>query len=151
MTGAELAHRFGVSRQIIVQDIAILRASGEQVLATPQGYLIPKAEQRPVVCAVVACRHLREQIEEEIGLVVDRGGMVRDVIVEHPVYGEMRGNLMIASRRDLNLFLEKLGKTDARPLSHLTDGVHLHTIEAPSEDILEEIITALCDAGFLVK
>ncbi|MDW7651798.1 MAG: transcription repressor NadR [Bacillota bacterium] len=150
VTGTDLAQQFGVSRQVIVQDIAILRAAGEQVLATPQGYMIPRGLYRRSETAVVACRHTREQIEDEIGIVVDLGGKVLDVIVEHPVYGEMRGNLMIASRRDLTQFLGQLGQTEARPLSALTDGVHLHTIEAPDRRVIEEIIAALGQAGYLV-
>jgi uncharacterized protein len=151
VTGTELAQRFGVSRQVIVGDIAILRAGGAKILATPQGYLIPTEQKNTAVQSVIACRHTREQIEEEIGMVVDLGGKVLDVIVEHPVYGEMRGNLMIANRRDLGIFLEHLMKTEARPLSALTDGVHLHTVEAPSTEVMDEIVAALDKAGFLVK
>jgi transcriptional regulator of NAD metabolism len=150
ITGTDLAQRFGVSRQVIVQDIAIVRAAGEQVLATPQGYVIPSAQVQKAQRAVLACRHTQGQIEDEIGIVVDLGGKVLDVIVEHPVYGEMRGNLMIASRRDLAQFLLQLGQTEARPLSALTDGVHLHTIEAPDWKVIGEITEALRQAGYLV-
>jgi hypothetical protein len=151
VTGNELARRFGVSRQVIVQDIAILRAAGAEVLATPQGYMFPRLKIEPVVRAIVACRHSLEQIEEELVIIVDLGGKVLDVIVEHPVYGEMRGNLMIASRRDLSIFLEHLSKTEARPLSALTDGVHLHTIEAPAQTIIDEIVSRLDEAGFIIR
>ncbi|MCW3491445.1 transcription repressor NadR [Dethiobacter alkaliphilus] len=150
VTGGDLAQRFGVSRQVIVQDIAILRAAGEQILATPQGYMIPLNQAAAAVQAVLACRHTPQEIEAEIGIVVDLGGKVLDVVVEHPVYGEMRGNLMISSRRDLNHFLERLAVTEARPLAELTDGVHLHTIEAPNNRVLEEIIAGLRAAHFLV-
>jgi uncharacterized protein len=150
VTGTDLAGRFRVSRQVIVQDIAILRASGEQVLATPQGYVIPKLQRETVVRAVVACCHTREQIEEELGIVVDLGGKALDVIVEHPLYGDLRGNLMIASRRDLKLFLERLDKTEANPLSALTGGVHLHTIEAPDQGVIDDITAGLRNAGYLV-
>lgn len=151
ITGGDLAQRFGVSRQVIVQDIAILRAAGEQVLATPQGYMFPLRQASATVHAVLACRHTPQEIEAEIGIVVDLGGQVLDVVVEHPVYGEMRGNLMIASRRDLNHFLAKLARTEARPLAELTDGIHLHTIEAPDNHVLQEIVEALNDASFLVR
>ena len=151
VTGGDLAQRFGVSRQVIVQDIAILRAAGEQVLATPQGYMIPANQATTVVQAVLACRHTPAEIQAEIGIVVDLGGKVLDVVVEHPVYGEMRGNLMIASRRDLNHFLEQLIRTEARPLAELTDGVHLHTIEAPDNKVLQEITAGLRKANFLVQ
>ncbi|MBS4021239.1 MAG: transcription repressor NadR [Dethiobacter sp.] len=149
VTGTDLANRFSVSRQVIVQDIAILRASGEQVLATPQGYVIPNL-QRGTVRAVVACCHNRDEIEKELGIVVDLGGKALDVIVEHPLYGDLRGNLMIASRRDLSLFLERIEKTEANPLSALTGGVHLHTIEACDQSVMDEIIESLQSAGFLV-
>lgn len=151
ITGTDLAHKFGVSRQVIVQDIAILRAQGEHVLATPGGYLIPQGQRSDTVQAVLACIHTREQIAQELGIIVDLGARVLDVIVEHPVYGEMRGNLMIASRRDLAMFVERLSQTKANPLSALTGGVHLHTIEAPNRAAVEEITAALCQAGFLVS
>ncbi|MCR3921902.1 MAG: transcription repressor NadR [Firmicutes bacterium] len=150
ITGTELAHQFNVSRQVIVQDIALLRAAGEQVLATPQGYLLPRSETRALVQAVIACSHTRTQMGDELGIVVDLGGKVRDVVVEHPIYGEMRANLMIASRRDLSLFLRQVEETQAQPLSALTDGLHLHTVEAPSTTIMQEIRDALDNAGFLV-
>lgn len=151
LTGTELANYFNVSRQVIVQDIAILRAGGEEILASLQGYLVPSPQQECWERAVVACRHSREEIEDELGLIVDLGGRILDVIVEHPVYGELKGNLMIASRRDLRLFLESLNKTAASPLSALTGGIHLHTLEAPNQKVLAEIIAALERQGFLVK
>jgi len=149
VTGADLSGRFGVSRQVIVQDIAILRARGEQVLATPQGYMFPGRQER-AVRGMVACRHSREAIEQELGIIVDLGGRVLDVIVEHPLYGELCGTLMIASRRDLSLYLARLGQTKARPLSALTGGVHLHTIEVSDSAALAEIVASLRQAGFLI-
>lgn len=151
LTGAELAARFGVSRQIIVQDIALLRAAGADVLATPQGYLIVPSKVLNEKEAVIACCHNFEQIEEEIGIIVDHGGRVLDVIVEHPVYGELRGSLMITNRRELKLFIKELNKSKASPLLNLTGGVHLHTLQAPDQDVMSEILTALDQAGFLVK
>ncbi|NLN06206.1 MAG: transcription repressor NadR [Firmicutes bacterium] len=150
VTGTELAARFGVSRQIIVQDIALLRAAGERILATPQGYLLPQLQKSDAVQAVVACRHTRADIVSELSLVVDLGGRILDVIVEHPLYGEIRGNLLIASRRDVQNFVKQLGRSQAQPLAVLTAGVHLHTIEAPTAAALDEIVAALREAGFLV-
>jgi len=151
LTGAELAGQYGVSRQVIVQDIAILRASGADIFATPQGYLIVSCAAANEVQTVVACRHTIEQIEEEIGIVVDRGGCVLDVIVEHPVYGELRGSLMITNRRELVLFIEKLKQSKASPLSALTGGIHLHTLQAPGQEAMAEILAALDQAGILMK
>ncbi|MDO9533758.1 MAG: transcription repressor NadR [Bacillota bacterium] len=151
ITGTELARNFNVSRQVIVQDIALLRASGEQIFASPQGYLVPSMPDEAWVRSVVACRHTREEILNELGIVVDLGGRVLDVIVEHPVYGELRGNLMVGSRRDLNLFLESLNKSEANPLLALTGGIHLHTLEAHDQKVMQEIIVNLDKAGYLVK
>ncbi|MBT9143052.1 MAG: putative transcription repressor NiaR [Dehalococcoidia bacterium] len=151
VTGTYLAQQLAVSRQVIVQDIAILRASSEQILATPQGYLLNTAVNGRGLQTVVACCHDVGQIEEEIGIIVDHGGKLLDVIVEHPVYGELRGNLLIANRRDLALFLAQLCKTAARPLSDLTGGVHLHTIEAADQATLNEIIEALLNKGYLLS
>ena len=151
LTGAELARRFNVTRQVIVQDVAILRASGEQIFASLQGYLVSPLLQESWERAVVACQHTRVQIEDELGIIVDLGGRILDVIVDHPVYGELRGNLMVANRRDLNLFLESLDKTAANPLSALTGGVHLHTLEAPDRKTMERTVAALDRAGYLVK
>lgn len=151
MTGTDLAQQLAVSRQVIVQDIAILRAGGAQILATPQGYLLNADTRNSAVQTVVACCHMGEQIEDEISTIVDHGGKLVDVIVEHPLYGELRANLQIASRRDLALFLAQLGNTAARPLSALTGGVHLHTIEAANQAVLNEIIEALKNKGFLLS
>ncbi len=151
LTGAELAKYFQVSRQVIVQDIAILRASGEQIFASLQGYLLTLPPQETWVRSVVACRHTRKQIQDELGIVVEYGGRILDVIVEHPIYGELRGNLMISSRLDLNLFLESLDKTEANPLLALTGGIHLHTLEARDQKKIQEIVTALDRAGYLIK
>src|ERR1035438_4626597 len=54
--GGDLARRFRVSRQCVVQDIAILRASGTEILATPSGYRLPQQSSRPFR-AILACRH----------------------------------------------------------------------------------------------
>lgn len=150
LTGAELARSLNVSRQVIVQDIALLRASGNDIIATPQGYLLTgKGEER--VSQTFACRHNPDQIEEELCIIIDNGGRVLDVIVEHPVYGQLTGLLMLSSRLDLAKFLEKLRSSKAEPLSVLTQGIHLHTVEAPDKEHLEIIAGELARAGFLVS
>lgn len=151
LTGTELATYFNVSRQVIVQDIAILRASGVDVLATPQGYLLSSLTAVNEVKAVAACQHTFDQIEDEISIIVDHGGRVLDVMVEHPVYGELRGSLMITSRRELKMFINKLDQGKANPLLTLTGGVHLHTLSAPDQEVMNEIMKALDEAGLLVK
>lgn len=150
VTGAELAEQLGVSRQVIVQDIAVLRAAGEEILASPRGYyLLPHAGAAHR--AVVAVRHTREQTEDELTTLVDLGVEVVDVVVEHAMYGELRGSLRIASREDVRQFMAQLEETGARLLCELTDGLHLHTLEARRPELLERAREALRERGYLVE
>ncbi|MCG0277676.1 MAG: transcription repressor NadR [Thermanaeromonas sp.] len=150
ITGAELARRLGVSRQVIVQDMAILRAGGANVLATPQGYMLGPAEEGHK--RTFACQHDMAGMEKELLIIVDNGGRVLDVVVEHPLYGELRGFLMLSSRRDVYKFLESLHKSGAKPLYTLTEqGVHLHTVTAEREEVLEAIEAELAGAGILLE
>jgi hypothetical protein len=149
ITGGELAARLGVSRQIIVQDMAILRAAGEPIIATPRGYLTtPLPSGKAVLREVLAVQHTREQIEVELTTLVDLGVRVVDVVVDHPVYGELRGLLMIESRADVRHFLQRL--EGAEPLMALTRGVHLHTVEASRQGAIEEGRQALRQLGILL-
>src|SRR3954470_13327373 len=93
VAGGELASWLGVSRQVVVQDIAILRAAGAPILATSRGYLLPDSAACPLPRATLACRHTVEQTCDELYLIVDHGIRVVDVVIDHPLYGELRGNL----------------------------------------------------------
>lgn len=148
--GGELAKHFHVSRQCLVQDVAILRASGEEIMATPRGYQLPKAKDH-VHRAVLACRHEPERTEEELHILVDHGVRVLDVIVEHPLYGELRGSLMIESRADVHDFLEQVRASKASLLSSLTGGVHLHTVEASRPEAISRAKAELRKHGILLK
>ncbi|MFW6386591.1 MAG: transcription repressor NadR [Bacillota bacterium] len=139
ITGSSLADEFAVSRQVIVQDIALLRAEGYEILATSRGYVIPGVSRSQTVEATIACRHDEEGVREELMTVVSFGGRILDVIVEHPVYGEMRGMLMIQSPEDVEQFLDNFRQGGANLLCALTDGVHLHTVEAMNEEVIERI------------
>ncbi|MEG6584150.1 transcription repressor NadR [Dendrosporobacter sp. 1207_IL3150] len=150
LTGTALAKELGVSRQVIVGDIAIIRASGITVYATPQGYMIPQVHTASVI-ATIACRHDRDELEKELSIIIDNGGKVRDVIVEHPIYGEITANLMLSSRRELADFLHKLAESGAAPLATVTGGVHLHTIEVPSAEVLSTIEEELRTKGLLMR
>jgi len=148
--GGELAKRFRVSRQCLVQDVAILRAGGEEIEATPRGYHLP-AGVRQMHRAILACRHAPERTEEELNILVDHGVKVVDVIVEHPVYGELRGSLMIESRADVQDFLVQVRSSHASYLSSLTGGVHLHTVEASRAELILRAKAQLRTRGFLLK
>jgi uncharacterized protein len=151
LTGTVLASQFGVSRQVIVGDIAILRAAGVSVFATPQGYMLPRNSVSAAVTAKIACGHSLHKLEEELAIIIDNGGKVLDVIVEHPIYGEIKANLMLSSRCDLTEFISQLSTSAASPLSSITDGIHLHTIEVPSRAILAKIKQELRVAGILLR
>ena len=148
--GSALARHFKVSRQCLVQDIAILRAAGEEILSAPQGYRLPKA-QTAEHRAILACKHSPERTEEELQLLVDHGVRVLDVMVEHPLYGELRGALMIESRADVQDFIEKWRGNKATLLSSLTGGVHLHTVEAHKPEMIERAKAQLQERGILLK
>lgn len=148
--GMKLADKLDVSRQVIVQDIALLRASGMEIIATPQGYIMIKSNGNKLIKTIV-CKHLGyDEIRDELNIIVDNGGKVIDVIVEHPLYGEIKSPLMINSRLDVEDFMNSLIKTKAEPLSSLTDGVHIHSIEVEDERAFEKIKSALNEKKYLI-
>lgn len=151
ITGAELAKQFGISRQIIVQDIALLRAQGASILATPSGYIALDNAVTQRAMRVFTCRHAgRDELLAELMAVVDAGAIVRDVIVEHPVYGEISGSLMIATAQAACNLANRLNEPSSAPLSSVTGGVHMHTVEATDEDILNAVEKGLRALNILV-
>ena len=151
LTGARLAKQFSVSRQIIVGDFAILRAAGASVYATPQGYVLPTVESTKTIRVKIPCKHERDNLEQELSIIIDNGGKVLDVIVEHPLYGELIANLMLTSRRDLTEFLRKLDESHAEQLASITGGVHVHTIEVTDDETLSRIKDELRLQGILLN
>lgn len=153
VSAAALAEKFHVSRQIIVGDVALLRASGAGVVATPRGYLIEqgKPAAREDDYTIVCSHSSDELLLEELYTVVDSGATVVDVIVEHPVYGQLTGLLQVSSRYDADRFVETLHSSNAAPLSQITDGIHLHTIRCPDPDRIEYIKAQLSKKGILIE
>ena len=148
LSGGKLGETFGVSRQVIVQDIALIRAQGLDVIATARGYLLYKATETHKQ-RIFLVRHQFDEIGEELNTIVDFGGIVRNVLIEHPVYGEMTGNMMLRTRQDVKGFVEDILEFDTYPLMNLTHGLHMHTVEAESEQILDQIEKALNKKGYL--
>lgn len=148
--GQDLANELGVTRQVIVKDIAILRATGFDIIATPEGYVSSKNKVAGIE-RIIASSHNRQQIRDELETIVKYGGIVKNVIVEHPLYGEIKAMLMVKSLYDVEKFVKKLDEYNAEPLSSLTNGVHLHVIEAESEEDMEKIIEDLKIKGYLVE
>ena len=149
ISAAALAARLGVSRQIIVGDVALLRASGTDIAATPRGYVLRHAVRGLV--RTVACCHTAEGMEAELTAVVDLGCAVLDVIVEHPIYGELTGTLELRSRYDVQQFIARCQEADAAPLSLLTEGIHLHTLACPDEARYRSVLSALREQGILLE
>lgn len=147
VSAAALAGRFGVSRQLIVGDVALLRAGGAAIDATARGYVIQRSCEG--LRRQVACRHQASDMEKELQIMVDNGCTVLDVIVEHPVYGQLTGSLDLASRYDVRQFI-RLSRT-AQPLSLLTEGVHLHTLICPGQEAFVRVREELAGAGFLLE
>lgn len=150
LKGGELSDEFSVSRQVVVQDIALLRAEGNDIIATPQGYILMNSNPGSIK-RVIAVKHGEEDMEEELKTIVNMGGRVLDVTIEHKIYGEITGKLQLKSLFDIEEFMKKVKNGGSKPLSQLTMGVHIHTIEADDSDIMDRIIKALGEKGYLVK
>lgn len=148
VSAAALAGRFGVSRQLVVGDVALLRAGGVDISATARGYVM-RRERREGLIRQVACRHEAADMEAELRIMVDNGCTVLDVIVEHPVYGQLAGTLGLSSRYDVGQFI--LRANAAQPLSMLTEGIHLHTLSCPDGEALLRVEEELKAAGFLLE
>lgn len=146
--GQTLAEKFGVSRQIIVRDISILRESGLPVVSTNRGYFV---ENRERCRRTVKVRHTDEETGDELLTVVALGGTVVDVFVKHRVYGELRAPLNISTRLDVVRFLEDIRSGKSTPLKNITSGYHYHTVEAESDAVLEEIVAALQKKKYLAE
>ena len=152
LNGAVLAQRFGVSRQVIVQDIALLRSSGAGITSTNRGYILSEAPSPERACRpsrLFKVRHTEGQTAEELNAVVDLGATVENVMVNHRTYGRVTAPLNIRSRRDVQRFLSDLSQGISEPLMSLTDGYHFHLVSADSPEILDEVESALAGLGFL--
>lgn len=146
--GTELAKQLDVSRQIIVQDMALIRANGVDVMSTHRGYVIQESKQVSRVFKVI---HTDEQVEEELNLFVDLGAKVEDVFVYHKVYGVIKADMNIKSRRDVRKYMEGITSGKSTNLMNLTSNYHYHTIVAEDEQTLDMIQDELRQKGFLAK
>ena len=150
-TGAELAKKVSVSRQVIVNDMNLLKAMNEPILSTSQGYLYFRETAPQTYEKKIVCHHTPEQTVEELYTIVDCGATVKDLSIEHPVYGEITVSMYLSSRFDVDMFIEKLAKTKAPLLSALTDGTHVHTITATNSISIEKATSILREKGILVE
>ena len=147
ISGGELAQKFNISRQIIVQDITVLKGTGYEILSTSQGYIMQKS---PLSERVFKVRHTTEQTEDELSCIVDLGGTVVDVFVWHKVYGKIEATLNIFSQLHVRQFLEGVRTGQSSELMHVTGGYHYHTVRAENEATLDRIEAALAERGYIV-
>jgi len=152
ITGRELGDLTNVSRQVIVGDITLLKAKGEPIIATNRGYVYmhPQVELERTEYVIV-CNHTSEQTEEELNILVDNGVTVKDVKIDHPVYGDLTASVMVSNRNEVKKFIENIQKTNASFLLELTEGIHLHTLIANSEKEINNALAALRRVGILVE
>ena len=144
--GGELSEKCGVSRQIIVQDIAVLKGQGFDIISTHNGYIIQKS---PLKERVFKVKHSTEQTEDELNTIVELGGTVVDVFVWHKVYGKMVAPLNIFSTLQIKQFIEGVRTGKSTELMNITGGYHYHTVRAEKEDILDRIAEVLSGKGYI--
>lgn len=150
ISGTQLAKCLGVSRQVVVQDIAMIRILNQKLISTPKGYILLEPEVlRP--SRVFWVKHSTEEIEDELMTIVSHGGKVLNVTIGHGIYGEIATDLIIETKRDLEEFMIKLGQENMVPLKDLAGGIHGHLVEARSDEILDEIQEALMKKKYLLN
>lgn len=150
VSGTALAREFGVSRQVIVQDIALLRSAKKEILSTNRGYLIER-EKRETAVRIFKCCHTDEQTEDELNCIVDQGGVIEDVFVNHKLYGRIRAAMDIRSRRDVRDYLAGIYSGKSKMLKKVTSDYHYHTVMAESEGVLDIIEDELRKRDYLVQ
>ena len=136
--GSELSAELQVSRQVVVKDIALLRASGLEIIATSNGYIVLDSVKNEFK---IKCKNHNsdDELYDELQTIIDLGGKVKDVIVEHPTYGVLKADLNVATNRDLRNFMQKAATNEFKQLSVLSPDYHIHTIEVDNDEIFEEI------------
>lgn len=150
ISASAFAKDFSVTRQIIVADIALLRASGYPIRAEHKGYVLEKVESNEIRKRIVV-KHGAKELTEELYAVVDNGGKVLDVIIDHSIYGKISAELNLSSRYEVDLFVKRISEENVTPLSLLTDGLHIHTIAIKNLESYEKIIEKLSELKVLVE
>lgn len=152
ISGTKLGDMMNVSRQVIVGDVSLLKATGQPIMATSRGYLYihPQGNSSKFE-KVIVCTHTFAQTEEELNIFVDNGVTIKDVKVEHPVYGDLTASIMVSNRNEVQNFIQNVKETNASLLSELTEGIHLHTVSANNPQDIENAEEGLRKAGILIE
>ena len=152
MSASSMAEILKVSRQVIVGDVALLRATGSEIISTARGYLLENPEAKESgVYEVLCCKHEAKDAERELNLIIDYGGEVLNTIIEHPVYGTITAELKLQYRYEVEEFLEKQRECKAGLMSEITNGYHAHTVRCKSKEQLERMKEELLKAGILLS
>ncbi len=162
LSGGEIAKQLGVSRQIIVQDISLLRESGSEIVATTRGYVLAVGAQPPAAASEGAApataepfqrtfkvHHSVKETGDELETIIDLGGHVLNVSISHRAYGRVTAPLDIATHADIANFIHDIESGKSSPLCTATSGYHYHLVAADTEEALEAIGRALADKGYL--
>ena len=148
LSGSKLAAAYHVSRQVIVQDIALIRAAGYDIISTNRGYILNTVRSARRVYKV---QHTDDQLEDELCAIVDLGGLVKNVMINHRVYGHIEAELNVGSRRKVAEFMDDIQNGKSSPLKNITSDYHYHTVIADREETLDLIEDMLRERGYLVK
>jgi transcriptional regulator of NAD metabolism len=151
LTGNRLAELFNVSRQVIVQDIALIRATGLDIIATSNGYILYKKQDDGIIKSIVCNHNSLQGLEEELRIMVNNGGIVLDVCVDHTVYGNIKRELNLRSIADVEEFVQTITEKKASPLATLTGGKHIHHVKVMKEKDYIKIMEKLGERGYLEK
>lgn len=143
-----LAKQFEVSRQTIVGDIALLRAQGEPIISTSRGYEYAKNHRFE---EIIVCRHFPDQAEREMELIVKEQVTIKDVMIDHPLYGQLVGQIRVQNSNDVKQFMQHVREAKGHLLSELTDGIHSHTLAADKMENIEKAKEQLKKVGILYK
>jgi len=149
VSGTDLAGQLGVSRQVIVQDVALLRAGNKNILSTNKGYMLYNND-KVTFTRSFAVEHTDDEIEDELITIVNYGGKILDVVVAHDIYGQIMVDLLLETVADVKEFVQKIKNCKTRPLKDLAENVHFHTVEANSSELLDIIEDKLRQKGYLV-
>jgi len=150
VSASVLAKELNVSRQVIVGDVALLRAEGHEIIATARGYMIPMFKELGQYIGKIACKHTADDSMQELYTIIDAGSTVINIIVEHEIYGEITGNLNLSSRADIDAFIDRVKNSNNKLLSELTSGIHLHTIACKDKGHFDQIYTELKNKNFVL-
>ena len=143
-----LKEKFNVSRQVIVQDIALLRANGYDITSTNRGYII---NAKPQATRIFKCRHSLDELLTEGTLIISSGGKIEDIFVNHRVYGKISYRLALYNKTHVEELYRSLTAGASKPLMSVTDGYHYHTVTAENEKVLNEIEKKLKEHNFLIE